>query len=200
MSSETEMEFSSRDARRPLNAGDGPTSVEASRVGEWIVMLAREHQAQRSQIERLRIEINLARSDLASAEDTLGRVARALGLDSNAKPHDIENAARARADGGVATRGAGGAFRAFIGPDGLVRAIGDVFDEAAGNMSRWRPYNSAHEVYGVLVEEVAEYFDEVRAKEERRDPEKMRRELIQIAAVAVRAVAERYEFERKAAP
>lgn len=51
------------------------------------------------------------------------------------------------------------------------------------------PYHSAHEAYGVLAEEVAEFFDEVRKKRADRDPRAMREELVQIAAVACRAIA-----------
>jgi len=47
-------------------------------------------------------------------------------------------------------------------------------------------YHSPHEAYGVLMEEVDEFFDEVKRK--RIDPLAMRKELIQVAAVAVRAI------------
>jgi NTP pyrophosphatase (non-canonical NTP hydrolase) len=49
------------------------------------------------------------------------------------------------------------------------------------------PYNSAHEAYGVLAEEVDEFWDEVKKKRRDRNPEAMRDELVQIAAVAWRA-------------
>jgi NTP pyrophosphatase (non-canonical NTP hydrolase) len=51
-------------------------------------------------------------------------------------------------------------------------------------------FASAHEAYGVLVEEVAEFFDHVRAKESARDKKAMARELVQIAAVAQRYAAQ----------
>lgn len=47
-------------------------------------------------------------------------------------------------------------------------------------------FRNAHEAYGVLAEEVAEFFDEVRRKSIRK--ECMKRELIQIACVAARAI------------
>lgn len=48
------------------------------------------------------------------------------------------------------------------------------------------PHHSAHESYGVLCEEVQEFFDEVRKQQV--DKFAMRTELVQIAAVCVRAI------------
>lgn len=49
------------------------------------------------------------------------------------------------------------------------------------------PLNSSHEAYAVILEEVDEFWDEVRKKRSERDPGAMRKELIQIAAMACRA-------------
>lgn len=49
-----------------------------------------------------------------------------------------------------------------------------------------KPYQSAHEAYGILAEEFAEFFDEVRRKEHNKAA--MREELVQIATVAIRAI------------
>ncbi len=49
-------------------------------------------------------------------------------------------------------------------------------------------FHSVHEAYAVLLEEVDEFWEEVRKKRKERDPAKMREELVQIAAVAWRAV------------
>lgn len=46
----------------------------------------------------------------------------------------------------------------------------------------WPDYHSAHEGYGVLAEEVAEVFDDVRSG----DTSHMALELVQVAAVAIR--------------
>lgn len=48
-------------------------------------------------------------------------------------------------------------------------------------------FNSAHEAYGVLKEEVDEFWDEVKKKSKNRDPANMLLELVQIAAVAQKA-------------
>lgn len=46
---------------------------------------------------------------------------------------------------------------------------------------------SPHEAYSVILEEVDEFWDEVKKKRSERDPAKMRSELMQIAAMACRA-------------
>lgn len=51
-------------------------------------------------------------------------------------------------------------------------------------------FNSAHEGYAVLLEEVDELWDEVKKKSVRRDYEVMEEECIQIAAMAVRFVVD----------
>jgi hypothetical protein len=50
------------------------------------------------------------------------------------------------------------------------------------------PLNSAHEAYAVILEELDEFKAGVWKKRAGRDPERMRAELIQIAAMAIRAV------------
>jgi NTP pyrophosphatase (non-canonical NTP hydrolase) len=55
-------------------------------------------------------------------------------------------------------------------------------------VSRLHPeYNSLHEAYGILAEEVAEFFDEVRQPEGAERDERALEELIDIAVVAIRA-------------
>lgn len=58
--------------------------------------------------------------------------------------------------------------------------------EAATAAARWPPYNSAHEAFAVLLEEVDELWDHVKTNQKKRDVAAMRAEAIQIAAVAVR--------------
>lgn len=69
-------------------------------------------------------------------------------------------------------------------------ALTEVAVEVASCCGNWPAFNSAHEAYGVLAEEFDEFWDEVKINQKRRDPYKMRAELIQIAAVATRAAAE----------
>ncbi len=51
-----------------------------------------------------------------------------------------------------------------------------------------RNFNSSHEGYAVLLEEVDELWEEVRNQTEERSYAKMRMEAIQIAAMAVRFI------------
>jgi hypothetical protein len=50
------------------------------------------------------------------------------------------------------------------------------------------PMNSHHEAYGVILEEVDEYWAEVKKKAKDRRPSEVRAELVQIAAMACRAI------------
>ena len=50
-----------------------------------------------------------------------------------------------------------------------------------------RPLSSAHDAYGVLMEEVCEFFEEVKKKREIRDRVGMLNELLDIAVVCQRA-------------
>lgn len=63
-----------------------------------------------------------------------------------------------------------------------------VREEVLHGFAMYGPLNSHHEGYGVLLEEVNEYWDEVRKRIP--DRQAMREELIQIAAVAIRTALE----------
>ena len=54
----------------------------------------------------------------------------------------------------------------------------------------WPQFNSAHEGYGVLKEEVDELWDCVKVKQKNRDLLKMKLEAIQVAAMAIRFAVE----------
>lgn len=64
----------------------------------------------------------------------------------------------------------------------------EVIEEVCQAQEKHTPQHSAHESYAVIKEELDEFWAEVMKKREERDPKAMRRELIQIAAMACRAV------------
>ena len=69
------------------------------------------------------------------------------------------------------------------------RVLAEVFTQANLAELKWGPFASQHEAYGVLAEEVAELFDEVRKKQG--DPTRLpgcRQEAIDVAVVALRIV------------
>lgn len=69
-------------------------------------------------------------------------------------------------------------------------ALVEVEAEVASATAFWPAMNSAHEGYGVLMEEVDELWDHVKVKQKNRDLVAMRKEAIQVAAMAVRFAAE----------
>lgn len=60
-------------------------------------------------------------------------------------------------------------------------------DKATAN---WPPFNSAHEAFAVLKEEVDELWDHVKTNQNHRDLEAMHKEAVQVAAMAVRFASE----------
>lgn len=76
-----------------------------------------------------------------------------------------------------------------------VTLISQAADEAVAEVLRaitcWpRPFSCAHEGISVLREEFEELWDEVKVNQKRRDLDKMRKEAIQVAAMALRFVVE----------
>lgn len=65
-------------------------------------------------------------------------------------------------------------------------ALADLVEEIEAATSKFPPMNSAHEGFAVLKEEVDELWDHVKVKQGERDIEAMRKEAIQIAAMAIR--------------
>ena len=54
---------------------------------------------------------------------------------------------------------------------------------------RWNiSLNSVHEAYAVILEELDEFWEEVRKKSENREKELMYKELVQVAAMCLRAI------------
>lgn len=62
----------------------------------------------------------------------------------------------------------------------------DVRDELQSASLRFTAFNSAHEGFAVLHEEVDELWEHVKTKQKRRDLEAMRKEAIQVAAMTIR--------------
>lgn len=71
-------------------------------------------------------------------------------------------------------------------------ACNEVEQELADALNKYPKLNSLHEAYAVLQEEVDEFWDEVKAKPAVRAERKVqiRKELIQIAAMAVRTIVD----------
>ena len=72
----------------------------------------------------------------------------------------------------------------------IVKAAGVATGEALEAADRFPAFNSAHEAYGVLMEEVEEFWEEVKKKRKLRDYRRIRAELLQVAAVAIRAAVD----------
>lgn len=68
------------------------------------------------------------------------------------------------------------------------RTVADVVDELERAQSAFGPFHSAHEGYAVLLEEVDELKVEVWKSPRKRDVAAMRREAVQVAAMALRFI------------
>lgn len=72
----------------------------------------------------------------------------------------------------------------------FVAAAFQAAEEATKAADLWPPMNSAHEGYGVILEELDELWAHVKTKQKNRDLDAMRKEAIQVAAMALRFVVE----------
>jgi hypothetical protein len=68
------------------------------------------------------------------------------------------------------------------------QALDSVAREANQAMERFPPFHSAHEGYSVILEELDELWGHVKVNAKHRDGEAMRKEAIQVAAMALRFV------------
>ena len=64
----------------------------------------------------------------------------------------------------------------------------DMIEEWFRAEALYPNFHSMHEAYAVMLEELDEFWEQVRLKPYARDPEVIYRELIQIAAMALRTV------------
>ena len=64
----------------------------------------------------------------------------------------------------------------------------NVAEELARAMAHYKPFNSAHEGYAAILEELDELWDEVKKKPSKRSKDLMNEEAVQVAAMAIRFV------------
>ncbi len=70
----------------------------------------------------------------------------------------------------------------------LQDVLNEVQEEVASAEAKWPAMNSAHEAYGVLMEEIRELEEHIFTNQNRRNIAEMRAEAIQVSAMAVRLV------------
>ena len=68
--------------------------------------------------------------------------------------------------------------------------ICDIESELVCARANFPPFNSAHEGYAILAEEVSELWAHVKTKQKERDLDAMKQEAIQVAAMAIRFAME----------
>ena len=78
----------------------------------------------------------------------------------------------------------------------LSEVLAEIKKEVVSAESKWPPMNSAHEGYAVLLEEVDELWQHVKTNQKRRDLPAMRKEAIQVAAMAIRFVRDVCDGQR----
>jgi hypothetical protein len=81
-------------------------------------------------------------------------------------------------------------------PNATNKTLHDVYKEISLARENWPAFNSAHEGFAVLLEEVDELKAHVWTKQKNRDLAAMRKEAIQVAAMAVRFAMEVCDEER----
>lgn len=64
----------------------------------------------------------------------------------------------------------------------------EIKDELLKATKKFGKFNSAHEGYAVILEEVDELWDEVKKNQKNYDLENQKKECIQIAAMAIRYI------------
>lgn len=75
--------------------------------------------------------------------------------------------------------------------DNRIKALQvELYVELKAALAKHAPMHSHHEAYGVIYEELCEYFDQVRLWPKRHDEAHMREELLHIAAMALRAIVD----------
>ena len=72
----------------------------------------------------------------------------------------------------------------------MINTQHEIAKEYKMAIDNWPPFNSAHEGFAVLLEEVDELKAHVWTKQKERNLEEMRKEAIQVAAMALRFACE----------
>lgn len=62
----------------------------------------------------------------------------------------------------------------------------EAVEEGMNAAEKWGPFNSAHEGFAVMMEEFDELWDHVKVNQKNRDLVAMRKEAMQVAAMAIR--------------
>ena len=63
-----------------------------------------------------------------------------------------------------------------------------IYDELSFALNKYGSFNSAHEGYAIILEEMDELWDEIKAKQGSRDWENIEKESIQVAAMTIRFI------------
>ena len=74
--------------------------------------------------------------------------------------------------------------------------LNEIAIEVSRAESLHAPINSVHEGYSVILEELDEFWEQVRLKRADRNPERMRRELIETAAMCIRTIRDVIDSDR----
>jgi hypothetical protein len=81
--------------------------------------------------------------------------------------------------------------------EAIKKVVCEVATEVVRASMMFEPMNSPHEAHSVIEEEFDEYWDEVKAYNPRKNRDtrpRQREELIQLAAMAVRAIVDTVDF------
>lgn len=78
--------------------------------------------------------------------------------------------------------------------DSILETVDPIVVEVLKAENKYPAFNSAHEGFAVLLEEVDELWDEVKVKQGKRDVAAMRLEAVQVAAMAIRFLRDVCDF------
>ena len=70
------------------------------------------------------------------------------------------------------------------------KMLEEIRDELISAIVKFHPFNSGHEGYGVILEELEELWGEIKNSKETKGNEAMRKEAIQIAAMSLRFIVD----------